>query len=171
MSEQPQPQTNSPRVSVGADGVNVTPPTDESVALEGRQGMLRLLGAERLYGLASMVRSRMITERLALKTQNGTLGTPTTEPQDQELADMQLNLGDQYNIQAPNNEAQPMAPAADSIAQQALKMLPWMGLAGLGAWQLASRPDPPPAPDPPAIEDTDTDTQYRLRLSSGDPSP
>lgn len=167
MNETPQQQTSAPRVTVGGAGVNIDAKTAEDVALEGRRGMLKLLGAERLYGLAAMARSRMITERLALKTQNGTLGTPTQEPQDQELAEMQLNLGDQYNIQPPPNQP-PAAPSGESLAKQAARILPWMALAGLGAWQLANRPNPTPPPDEtPANQDTDTNTLYRLRLSGG----
>lgn len=58
-----------------------------------KKGLGYLL-ADEAAGLAGAFRSRLIAERLALKTQDGTLGKPTTEPQDAELENMEIRIGD-----------------------------------------------------------------------------
>ena len=113
------------------------------------------LFADRAMGAAGAMRSRMIAERLALKTQDGTLGQQTEMPQDEELRAMQVSVGDTYHYESPR-------PAASEPSTARSKTLPYVlaaalagGGLGLGAMALMDR-------DPPV----DQDTQYELRLST-----
>lgn len=82
---------------------------------------LNYLLADELAGTAGAMRSRMIAERLAIKTQNGTLGKPTREPQDAELEDMQIRVGDDTHYYPAQQGRQPSG------------ILPWVLAAALGA--------------------------------------
>lgn len=121
---------------------------------------LRVLGLERAAGVAGILRSRLMAERLAMKTQDGTLGKTTATPVDKALETLDLRLGDEIHVhQPPRSSALPIVGAAlvSAALTGGVAALPWL----VQLWQR----EPSPAPVPSV--DTDTDTQYELRISGG----
>lgn len=122
----------------------------------------RILGLERLAGVAGVLRSRLMAERLALKTQDGTLDTTAATPVDKALETLDLRLGDEIHVHQPaRRSALPIVGAALLSAGLAggAGALPWLIPLLSGLAQSA------PAPS----VDTDTDTQYELHISGGKP--
>ncbi|WP_436716577.1 hypothetical protein U8335_03955 [Roseiconus lacunae] len=128
-------------------------------------------------------RRQRLTERLIKKTQDGTLGKPTTEPMDGD--DMGVSVGNEINYHYSQPAAQPAPAPAASPATSIAKTVAAAGLAlaGLGtgtalpiaAYNLTKpaadavverietpRPDPAPAPT------IDTDTRYGLQIYRGE---
>lgn len=81
---------------------------------------LDYLIADEIAGTAGALRSRMIAERLAIKTQDGTLGKPTNEPQDKELADMRIHVGDDTYYYPAEPMKQKQSPVWPLVAAAAL---------------------------------------------------
>lgn len=128
---------------------------------------LGILGADRLMGMGGAWRSRLMAERLAKKTVDGTLGQPTNEPQDQELADMKLSIGDTVHIH-PDPQPRSTTTTTNTSNTQTVvrkgKVWPWVLAAALGGsaiglvpWMLSQGG---------SGIDTDTDTKYKLDISS-----
>lgn len=121
---------------------------------------VRVLGLERVAGVAGILRSRLMAERLAIKTQDGTLDKPTPTPVDKALETLDLRLGDEIHVhQAPRSSALPIVGTAllSAALGGGVAALPWL----MQLLQAAPSPEPVPSVD------TDTDTQYELRISGG----
>ena len=162
-----------------------TPRTVGSLTPEQQHKALGILAADRLTGMAGMLRSRLMAERLARKSQDGTLGRETPMHEDEMLSDMNINVGDTYyGLQPPVPAAEqpqpPASPTQSSLGadpatrptamQRVPRMLPYVLAAALAGGGLGLGAAALPAllkPDAPAATDTDTDTQYELRITSG----
>lgn len=128
---------------------------------------LGILALERLAGLSGVMRGRLFTERLVRKTQDGTLGQATSSPEDQELEDMQLSVGDNVRVEMPPQQRSGagMVPLAATAI-----------MAALGGAMLPTLLAPGPAVQPespavvlPADPSPDYDTRYDLRASKTPP--
>jgi hypothetical protein len=118
---------------------------------------LNWLQFDRAIGAAGAMRSRLIAERLARKTQDGTLGQQTEMHEDEELKNMQLNVGDTYNITdspAPATTSEPSQGSSNIWPYVLAAALAGGGL-GVGGYALMDKDKP-----------VDTDTQYEIRLST-----
>jgi hypothetical protein len=142
-------------------------PVDRSSRIANANRVTDLEAANRAAGIAGVLRSRLITERLARKHQDGTLGTATEMHEDEQLKDMNVNVGDTIiHQQVPQAEAQPQANKPSSKLPLAAALL---AASGLGAG-IASLPYLLDKGEDPVVEQTesiDTDTQYDLRITSG----
>lgn len=106
-------------------------------------------------------RRQRILERLAKKTQDGTLGEATAEPSDAG-DDMGVAVGNEIHHHHQQPKAEPASTVAKTLATAGL------AAAGLGAGISApilaynlTRPDKPAQADTAFV---DTDTQYGLRV-------
>lgn len=182
--------------------MNVSTSIDDAVSFsqnsanQPRKTFLQLLTMDHIVGMAGAMRSRMMAERLAMKTADGTLGQPGS-PVDEALRDMNVSVGDTIVIKMPeqppvqptteashttpstppSQPAMPPTSATNGTAPQTSSFWRYVAAALTGAGLVAAgagipsvmRDDTPPAAVAPI--DTDTDTQYEIgavRLSSED---
>ena len=104
-------------------------------------GLRRWIGVKtvaRLANVQRLMRQANLVQRLAKKSQDGTVGKKTSEPQDE--ADDTITVGD-----TTNHYHRPPATNGQSLLQ---KTLPYVLAAALGAGgsYLATRPSAPPPP-------------------------
>jgi len=159
-------------------------PENNSPTLEEQEKMLGLeLGRNHYLTrighnaavLDSILRQNQIVERLALKTQEGTVGQPGDPPKLEE--NMGVSVGNtitNYYPQAPSDvpsaPAAPTSPIADFLKKAAIAAALTAGGAGVGVgipWLLGAFEKAAPAVVPAATEAIDTNTQYELRIGSG----
>jgi hypothetical protein len=142
---------------------------------------LKIIEVDRLTGIAGSLRSRLMAERLATKTAEGTLGQATDEPQDKALEEMNVRGGDEVvhvHIPAQPAPSQPTPPASPPASQPGSPKggghgwLP-LALAALGGGALAA--GTPYAIDVlrsdgnrPVDERPDKDTRYDIDFGGGD---
>lgn len=144
---------------------------------------LGLLGLDRVLGAANIQRAHLITERLAKKTQDGTLEEATVEPQDKALESMDIHVGDEIHnhYTGPTTASAVSAPAEPEDTTRDHKprsswLLPAALVAGsvfsggAAGWMLAyqtikaaTQPTPIVQPVP-----ADENTLYELHLSKGE---
>ena len=80
--------------------------------------------ADESLGMMGAFRSRLMAERLAKKQQDGTLGKATEEPQDAELENMEIRVGDDTHYHVANEKSSsPIWPLLLATA---------LGVGGLG---------------------------------------
>ena len=110
--------------------------------------------AERMAQLAHSISGRRILDRLATKTQNGTLGKPDSA--DDADSDMNMQIGDNVNHYHPKQGG----TQNDWLKKAAVTASLLLGGVGVGAAAVSmlSKGD--------AMVDTDTDTQYELGIGS-----
>ena len=142
--------------------------------------------------MAGALRSRLMAERLARKSQDGTIGQLTEMHEDEMLKDMNINVGDVYYgavpqepqqqepaqqpppQETPQTEASPSEPREEPSPSQpnvapvsnAKRMWPLLLSAALAGGGLGAG-----AVAIPYIMGDDTDTKYDLSISSGDLPP
>ena len=134
-----------------------------------RENLIKKWGRLKLGDYALQVekdgRRQQIVERLIRKTQDGTLGKPTTEADDNAAwpeSDMAINLGDTTT----NVYHQPPQASDGNRGRAFGKAALLVGLlaAGLGGGALAATLLGGKETPARAVTDTDTNTQYGLRL-------
>jgi hypothetical protein len=134
--------------------------------------------ADRMVGMRALDRSHRLAERLARKTQDGTLGKPDETPEvgDDMGEDMGVQVGDNvvnHYYPPPEKPAEEPLPVAEKLpAEEPTKTLlekaaPYLlatALAGVPGGSLATyfltRPDPTP---PPAVESPAPGYEYTGR--------
>lgn len=155
--------------------MNVSPTSDQTIPdgtenwreAAKQQGVGSLL-LERTLGTMGLWRGRMLTERIAKKAQDGTIGRPTIEPQDKALEDMEVRVGNEVHYHYQGAGTSP--PSRSGVGTPAIAALAASMLlgpaAGVGLYAMLNAPQPTP---PPAA--VDTDTRYGLEVSSSPASP
>lgn len=128
----------------------------------------RIRSLREVAGVAKLAAQDLLTRRLVRKTQNGTVGRETVEPEDGE--GVNIHLGD---IVTPQ-QATPPAAGLGTLAKTAILAASLLGTGGLGAGLASMLLSPPPAapvvqPVPPP--QSDADTQYTLELVPPSPTP
>jgi hypothetical protein len=135
--------------------------------------------ADRMVGMKAMDRSHRLAERLARKTQDGTLGKPDEGPEaGEDMEDMGVQVGDNvvhHHYPPPEQPAVEPLPVAEELPTEpetAAKTLlekaaPYLIAATLGGVPVGSaltyfltRPDPTP---PPAVESPAPGHEYSGR--------
>jgi hypothetical protein len=139
-------------------------PVDKSSRVKNVNRVTEMEAAHRAVGIAGIMRSRLMTERLARKQQDGTLGETTEMHEDEMLSDMNVNVGDTI-INQPSQQPPALQKAASKLPLVAALLA--AGGIGAGAAVLPQLLDKEPTPVVEPMTDTDTDTQYDLRISSG----
>jgi len=133
----------------------------------------RLVALDHLTGMAGAMRSRLMAERLATKTVDGTLGKQTETPQDKALEDMNISVGDTIVLpnQLPDTATQPTPGnrgQSNTLLRNSIPLLMALLGGGLGAagGYIATRGGDTDVPA--AVVDTDTTYEMRpMKLSSG----
>jgi len=157
------------------NGQNTQPRTWEQTQWDRSAGIRH---AALAAGLDRVQKISKLNRRLVKKMQDGTLGTPTTEPEDDEdddgvhVGDITINMPQTFEppvVQPPTTHTPPRPPAEPVASTGISKALAaaliaasLLGGGGAGAllYSLA-RPIP-------KVTDTDTDTQYRIQLVDPD---
>lgn len=156
-----------------------------NLANQPSKTFLQMLAMDHMTGVAGAMRSRLMAERLAIKTADGTLGKEGS-PVDEALKDMNVSVGDTIYIQAPERPQQstltqssptPATEPTPVSGEPPARSRLWHYVAtaalggGLGAGAVAlgsmlggsGRDAAPPAVAPTVVDtDTDTDTQYTI---------
>jgi hypothetical protein len=130
---------------------------------------LDLHTSAKALGMVGAARSHLLGERLARKSQDGTLGQKTHEPEDQELDTMQVHVGPATTYQQP----QPPPPQTGTAKGLAgiLGTALAAGTAGFAGHSLLA-PDAEgqsQRPQPVIVEPDAAERGYQIRLSQGDP--
>jgi hypothetical protein len=126
-----------------------------------------------------LAKQNKLNRRLVRKTQDGTLGKPTEEPEDEE--DDTVHIGDVTILQPASNQptysqingVQDAGQKSNRLATAALLVATLLGGAGIGAAALhyAATPAVSPHPATSAATAADVDTQWTLRLVEDGATP
>ncbi len=123
----------------------------------------QLTQADRAAFLDKMLRQNLLVERLAKKTQDGTVGQPTEEPADQRLASgdgMAVSVG---NTTTHNYAAPSATFATSTLAKLAMGAALLAGGTGLGAGAMALI-DALKSKPAAITSGADANTEYQLNL-------
>ena len=131
--------------------MKTSPPRDWRERLGQQWWSVKMM--ERLQGLDMGDRRNKIVTRLVRKTQNGTLGQPTDEPEDEDVSSYKVGdeIHNHYSPPPPDNRARDLLLAA----------IAGLGL-GAGAMYL-NKPDPGP--------DKDSRVEFSLGPNASPPAP
>lgn len=115
----------------------------------------------------NLSRQALFVQRLVRKTQNGTLGQVTEEPEDKLLSgddEMNFKVGDDIVLQMPDTKPKSIMPSTVNPFWASLATAGLLG-AGYFANEYLNKPTPPVVDQPPAVVTSpDTNTQYKMIL-------
>lgn len=135
--------------------------------------LLDLHIAHQAMGMMGATRSALLAERLGRKTQDGTVGQATREPEDGEIQHMQVHVGPATTYQqSPGSPGEPTSGRRNDSTRNAkwaailAGALAAGGAGGYGAHALMNEPSEPASQE--VVAPADATPRYQIRLSQGE---
>jgi len=147
------------------------PAIDETPAEKTMRRWYEMKLADNAAQILHQAKARRVLNRLAIKTQNGTLGKPDPVADEFVGEDMQVRIGDQVNHYQvmPETSASETSASRNSLLKKAALAAALLGLGGgTGAalpWIVGMFQAQPPTMETP----TDSDTLFELHLGEVEP--